>query len=141
MSNQPEIKELMKEWVKTLSRANPVARWVSPSVAELGINFDGHTETWVHQIGADYLVVTNGGGADLTIESYPSIAQVSLHLKQESRRGDPDDGWEFDLWEFNHIKDQYPLLPSEVKIIADAEEIVDLLTEWDDDLTEWLTCG
>ncbi len=120
MNNQPEVKELMAEWVKTLSRANPVARWVSPSVEDLAINFEGHTETWVHQIGADYLVVTNGGGADLTIESYPSIAQVSLQLKQESRRGDPDDGWEFDLREFNQIKDQYPLLPSGVKRIATA---------------------
>lgn len=133
-----DAKEMVEDWVRTLHDAEPVACWRAGDPEELDINFAGDIEVRVHRIGANYLVVTNDPTDQYQIDEYSSFEDVSDHLARESKRGNPEDGWEFGLAEFNRLKDRYEELPSEVKEMASPEDILVILTWGDDEVSEWL---
>lgn len=86
-------------------------------------------------------MVANGGGADLEIDYFSNLAEVSERMKFESERGDPDDGWEFSVKKFNQLEDLYPLLPADIRETETPWDIVHLLTEYDEDFMDWLVAG
>ena len=136
-----ELKRQLKPWIRLLPEANPVCSWVSEGPEVLDINFVGSEETRVHKIGDYYIVVTEGGGADTSIDYYQSLAEVSDHIKRESEKGNPGEGWEFSLEAFNKLEDKYEVLPEDIKRQVTPWDVICLLTERDDDITEWLLYG
>jgi len=136
-----ELKWALEDWVRSLNEAEPVGEWVSRPWEELGINFCGNIEIRVHRIGDSFVVVTKDPTSQYAVDSYSSLGEVSNHLKHESERGNPEDGWQFSLKEFNRLPDRYDLVPDSIKGLATPAEIVALLTDQDDDVWEWLFDG
>jgi len=132
------LKSSLEEWIIGLGTSEPVARWVSASVEELGFNHCGDIEIRIHRIGSTFIVLTKDPTYINLIDCYLSFSEVTEHMGNESYRGNPEDGWEFFLREFNKLPDRYEELPDSIRRRVSSKVAIALLMSGDDDVREWI---